>query len=175
MKKLKLMKARKIKMGRKAGGKNAVKQSIEPIETSDGSETGDSEFDALGLNSGIGNTEPKRGRKSKEVAQAEKDLQESLDAITHPKILGDVVFSLADARLAQTGSKIFEVSEETRIRVGTHARTCIKAFKLIDDPKYYALGLLIFEFGKITIQQEMMWRAYQKSLKSKPVSEEKKV
>lgn len=150
-------------MGRKPGGKNAVKPDIENEEsftlgTGESHEKGNSQSDSFKDSLRLGNDKPNVERKSSESAQAKKDLREALDAITSPEILGDVAAAYSDSRLAATGDQIFLVNKETRIRIGTHARTCIKAFNLIEDPKYYALGMLIFELGRMVIVPELIYR-----------------
>lgn len=136
-------------------------------------ESNDAGLDSLKSSFGSSSDGPKKGRKSKAEQETEKNLQSAIDAICNPEILGDVMCAPFDARLAVTGSQIFLVEKEQRIRLGVHAATVLKAFNLIQDPKWYAVGLLAFEFIKMSITMEIKWRAQQKALKKQEISNQK--
>lgn len=145
---------------------------FEPVGTPEISGESAAELDGLKSSLRSDNDRPRSGRRSKASQEAEKNLQEAIDAICNPKILGDIVCSPFDTRRAITGSDIFYVPEETRLRMGVHAATCLKAFELVKDPKWYAVGLLAFEFAKISIEMEVRWRAQKKREKlSQPVAQ----
>lgn len=106
---------------------------------------------------GGGDVGTKKGRPSEADKKAQADLREAIDAITNPKILGDVLCAYFDARFATTGHKPFYVDEEQRARMGSYARVILKSVKWTDNPLYYAIGMLAFEVGRTALTAEISY------------------
>lgn len=129
---------------------NKVESDTEPVKTVDNLKN------TIGIK--------KRGRESnadKEAKAQKAKAAKQVDDLFNSEVCGDLASIPFELAVIGTGSEIFKLSDKEKKSLGVPFEITLKAFELTKDPKYFALGILLVNYGKLFATKGLAWKLEQ--------------